>query len=663
MSKYNIDDILSELADSGKASRKGGKHRIDESEAAFSPLPSMPAHQGDAGRSASLDDPAVKQRPKAAPDARVGKAISDVFAPEGGSVGDEYDTTELARALVVSGAVSAEDMAQAQTIVKQTPGRRLVEVLLERGADEESLQRVVAQNAGLSFERIDLDVGLDGGFDGQMLQRLGGDYCRGHQVLPLRMDGQRAVVGVVRPDDVFLFDELRERLGVVGVKIVVVTGFDIRGALEVAGLGENHAEPEDVDLNEILDQVDEQDVQVEKSESQEVDLEQKAGESPVIRYVNYIIQQAIKDGASDIHIEPADKKLKVRFRIDGVLFEAMNPPAAMAAAITSRLKIMANLDISERRIPQDGRIRCVVAGRKLDLRMSTLPNTYGEKTVMRILDTKSINVQLEDLGFAEDTLKVWRSLVTAPHGITLVTGPTGSGKTTTLYSSLRTLDKNKLNISTVEDPVEYHLEGVTQTQTHEKIGMTFAKALKALLRQDPDVIMLGEIRDMETAMTAVQAALTGHLVLSTLHTNDAPSSITRLVNIGLEPFLVGAAVNGVLAQRLLRRLCKHCKAEERPSEEMAEYLEMQGMPVEKLWVAKGCDKCRGTGYSGRVGIYELLAVDDRLRDVVAGNPNVSEFRRMCMERGMVTLRMDGMSKVRQGLSTIQEVLRVTDGNH
>ncbi len=667
MSKYNIDDILSELTDSGKpqgkGKNKGSRHRIDESEQAFSPLPSMPAHQGDQGRNASKDDPAVKQRPKVAPDARVGKAISDVYAPDAASVGDEYDTTELAERLISARAVTAEDMSQAQAIVKQTPGRRLIEVLFERGADEEAVQKCVAENAGVAFERIDLNLGLEGGFDGTMLQRLGGDYCRDHLVLPLRTEGQRAVVGVVRPDDVFLFDELRETLGVVGIKIVVVTGFDIRGALEVAGMGEHEAEPEDVDLNDILDQVDEQDVQVEKKDSQEVDLEQKAGESPVIRYVNYIIQQAIKDGASDIHIEPADKKLKVRFRIDGVLFEAMNPPASMAAAITSRLKIMANLDISERRIPQDGRIRCSVGGRKLDLRMSTLPNTYGEKTVMRILDTKSINVQLEDLGFSDDTLQVWRKLVTAPHGITLVTGPTGSGKTTTLYASLRTLDKNKMNISTVEDPVEYHLDGVTQTQTHEKIGMNFGKALKALLRQDPDVIMLGEIRDMETAMTAVQAALTGHLVLSTLHTNDAPSSITRLVNIGLEPFLVGAAVNGVLAQRLLRRLCKHCKVEERPSEEMAEYLELQGLATDKIWAAKGCDKCRGTGYSGRVGIYELLAVDDRMRDVVAGNPNVSEFRRMCVERGMITLRMDGMSKVRQGLSTVQEVLRVTDGNH
>ncbi|MEO0484061.1 MAG: GspE/PulE family protein [Planctomycetota bacterium] len=350
----------------------------------------------------------------------------------------------------------------------------------------------------------------------------------------------------------------------------------------------------------------------------------------------------------------------MRFRIDGLLFEMMNPPASMAAAITSRLKIMANLDISERRLPQDGRIRAHVQGRKLDLRVSTLPSGYGEKTVMRILDTRSINVQLEDLGFSEETLTIWRNQVKSPHGIVLVTGPTGSGKTTTLYSSLRQLDKNKLNVSTVEDPIEYHLDGITQTQTHEKIGMTFGKALKALLRQDPDVIMLGEIRDHETAHTAVQAALTGHLVLSTLHTNDAPSSITRLVNIGLEPFLVGAAVNAVLAQRLVRRLCSACKEEEKPSEEMAEFLEMQGLPSDVLWAPRGCDKCRNTGYSGRVGIYELLVVDDQLRDVVARNPNVSEFRRLCIERGMVNLRSDGMHKVRDGKTSVSEIIRVTE---
>jgi type II secretory ATPase GspE/PulE/Tfp pilus assembly ATPase PilB-like protein len=292
--------------------------------------------------------------------------------------------------------------------------------------------------------------------------------------------------------------------------------------------------------------------------------------------------------------------------------------------------------------------------------MSTLPNAHGEKTVMRILDTRSINVQLEDLGFDAATLEIWQNQIKAPHGIVLVTGPTGSGKTTTLYASLRQLDKSKLNISTVEDPIEYHLDGITQTQMHEKIGMGFARALKALLRQDPDVIMLGEIRDTETATIAIQAALTGHLVLSTLHTNDAPASITRLINIGIEPFLVGAAVNGVLAQRLVRRLCQHCKKQQKPTEEMAEFLEMQGIAPDKAWTAEGCDRCRSTGYSGRVGLYEQLTIDDQVRDIVARNPNVAEFRRLCIERGMVSLRADGMRKVSEGLTSVQEVLRVTE---
>jgi type II secretory ATPase GspE/PulE/Tfp pilus assembly ATPase PilB-like protein len=295
--------------------------------------------------------------------------------------------------------------------------------------------------------------------------------------------------------------------------------------------------------------------------------------------------------------------------------------------------------------------------------MSTLPTPAGEKTVMRILDQRAISVELENLGFDDATLATWRKQIDAPHGIVLVTGPTGSGKTTTLYASLRQLDKNTMNVSTVEDPVEYHLEGITQTQTHEKIGMTFSAALRSLLRQDPDVIMLGEIRDHETAHIAVQAALTGHLVLSTLHTNDAPSSVTRLVNIGLEPFLVGAAVNAVLAQRLIRRLCLSCKAMEKPGEEMAELLAMNGFDADEMWVAKGCDKCRKTGYSGRVGIYELLTIDDQLRDIVARNPNVAEFRRLCLERGMVSLRADGLRKVAKGLTTVQEVLRVTEAGH
>ncbi|MCA9299086.1 MAG: type II/IV secretion system protein, partial [Phycisphaerales bacterium] len=406
------------------------------------------------------------------------------------------------------------------------------------------------------------------------------------------------------------------------------------------------------DVESILSDIEEDDVQIDEGEDMEVDLEREAAESPVIRYVNYIIQSASKDGASDIHIEPGDKSLKVRFRIDGVLFDAMQPPAKMAAAITSRLKIMANLDISERRIPQDGRIRCTVQGRKLDLRISTLPCAAGEKTVMRILDTRSISVGLDDLGFGESALQIWKTQIEQPHGIVLVTGPTGSGKTTTLYASLRQMDKVTKNISTVEDPIEYHLDGITQTQMHEKIGMTFAKALKALLRQDPDIIMLGEIRDEETAHTAIQAALTGHLVLSTLHTNDAPSAITRLVNIGLEPFLIGAAVNAVLAQRLVRKICEHCKQPAELNEELREFALMQGIEASKLMGGKGCERCRRLGYSGRLGIYELLVVDDMLRDIIARNPNVTEFRRLCCERGMVTLRQDGFRKVGDGVTTV-----------
>ncbi len=583
--------------------------------------------------------------------------MSDLFTPDSKSLGSV--NRSLADHLADVG-ISRELVTAAERVAASTPGKDIAVVLIEQGADEIAIQSAVARHHDLPFERIDAGLGLDGAFDGAMLQRLGLPFCAEHAIVPLRMDGKRAIIASARPDIAFELDEIRRRLNCGTPKVVLTTNDDIKAALESAGYGtEERAEQEQVDLNAILEEVDENDVTVEKNEDQTVDLEQKAGESPVIRYVNYIIQTAVKEGASDIHIEPAEKKITVRLRIDGVLYESMHPPANMAAAITSRIKIMANLDISERRIPQDGRIRATVQGRKLDLRVSTLPCGYGEKVVMRILDTKSINVQLEDLGFDENTLEIWKHQVKQPHGIVLVTGPTGSGKTTTLYSSLRQLDKNKLNISTAEDPIEYHLEGITQTQTHEKIGMTFSKVLKALLRQDPDVIMLGEIRDMETAHIAVQAALTGHLVLSTLHTNDAPSSVTRLVNIGLEPFLVGAAVNAVLAQRLVRRLCKHCKELRDPPPEQIEFLELSGIIGQQIYQPVGCDKCRQGGYSGRVGIYELLAVDDQLRDVIARNPNVSEFRRMCLERGMQSLRQDGMGKVAEGLTTVAEVLRVT----
>ncbi len=671
MPNHNIDDILSELGlddQSDAQSRpprraappepdKPKPHTIDKAPGSFSPLPPMPSGQRRYGQEegdAIERDPAVRGKPRAITRANIGQPLADIYSPED----QGHDEGELGELLIERGVCTPEQVTAARQVLRQSPGVRLPDILIDQGLDEARVQEIVAEQAGVPFERVDLAKGLEGGFDGTFLQRLGADFCKRRGVIPMRVEGRRLVVGTTNPDDVFLLDEIKSRLGVPGVKLVLVTGADVRAALELVGEGMS----EDVDLSEILDGVDEADVELDRmsGEADAVDLEQQAGESPVIRYVNYIIQTAVKEGASDIHVEPSEKKIKVRFRIDGVLFEMMNPPGAMASAIVSRLKIMSNLDISERRIPQDGRIRCTVGGRKLDLRLSTLPSGYGEKVVMRILDTKSIQVDLEDLGFDTSTLETWKNQVRSPHGIVLVTGPTGSGKTTTLYASLRQIDKNKLNISTVEDPVEYHMDGVTQTQTHEKIGMTFAKALRALLRQDPDVIMIGEIRDHETAHIAVQAALTGHLVLSTLHTNDAPASITRLVNIGLEPFLVGAAVNGVLAQRLVRRLCKHCAVQEKPSEELGEYLEMQGMESAQIWAPKGCDKCRSTGYSGRVGLYELLTIDDQLRDVIARNPNVAEFRRLCLERGMSSLRQDGMKKVAEGLTTVQEILRVTE---
>jgi type IV pilus assembly protein PilB len=339
----------------------------------------------------------------------------------------------------------------------------------------------------------------------------------------------------------------------------------------------------------------------------------------------------------------------------------MNPPHQMQAAVVSRLKIMANLDISERRLPQDGRIRTMVHGRHVDLRVSTVPVQAGEKTVIRILDNRSIMLGLEQLGFSEDMLTILTKQIDRPNGIILVTGPTGSGKTTTLYSCLRCMDGAKMNISTVEDPVEYHLGFANQIQVQEKIGMSFAAALRSLLRQDPDVIMLGEIRDQETAHIAVQAALTGHLVLSTLHTNDAPSSVTRLINIGVEPYLISASVNCVLAQRLVRRICSECKETYKIEDgEMREFLTTRGFDPDKIYKGKGCDRCRSTGYKGRVGIYELLVLDDVARDLVVRSPNVTELRRICRERGMICLRDDGLHKVAAGFTTVEEVMSATE---
>jgi type IV pilus assembly protein PilB len=553
--------------------------------------------------------------------------------------------------LLDRGQITEEQLAQARSVQAQTPGKSLAQVLLTMNAASESqILSSLAQTMNLAFESPDRNA-----VDAQAFGLLAPDYIRKHLAMPLRLDGKAVVVGMADPTNVFLLDELKRKLKR-DVRVVVCTAGDITRIVEQITSGAS-----DVKVDEIIKDMAEDDVQVLQQKADEKDdLEKMGNESPIIRFVNYLIADAIKQSASDIHIEPKEKALKIRYRIDGVLFEAMNPPHGMHPAIVSRLKIMANLDIAERRLPQDGRIHANVLGRQIDLRVSTLPTAHGEKVVIRILDNRSIHVQLEDLGFSENALTIWKRQIDQPHGILLVTGPTGSGKTTTLYASLRQMDGNKLNISTVEDPIEYHLAQANQVQVHDKIGMTFSAALRSLLRQDPDVVMLGEIRDAETARIAVQASLTGHLVLSTLHTNDAPSSITRLINIGVEPYLISAAVHAILAQRLVRRTCQHCKEEYLPTDEMREFLAIQGFTSQKTYRGKGCDRCRKTGYSGRLGIYELLVLDDGLRDLVTRSPDVTQLRKLCRERGLVTLREDGFLKVMNGMTTIDEILRVTE---
>jgi type IV pilus assembly protein PilB len=608
------------------------------------------------GRRTTSERPA----PAAAPASAAGKPADDLVDPpvEFENLWSPETSAKVRQTveqlLLDRGHIQDEQLTQARQVQSQTPGKTIPQILLTmNAATEAQILSAVAEVNHLPYE-----VPEKAAVDAQAFAMLPPDYIRRALVLPIRVEGEgkAVVVGMADPTNVFLIDEVKRKLKR-DVRVVVTPGGDINRLVE-----QITTNAVDIKVDEIIKDMAEDDVQVVKEEKEDdQDLTKLGNESPIIRFVNYLIFDAVKQGASDIHIEPKEKALKIRYRIDGILFESMNPPHTMHAAIISRLKIMANLDIAERRLPQDGRIRAVVNGRKIDLRMSTLPTAAGEKCVMRILDNRSINVSLDDLGFSENALTIWKNQIDQPHGILLVTGPTGSGKTTTLYSSLRCMDGNKLNISTVEDPIEYQLAAANQVQVHDKIGMTFSAALRSLLRQDPDVVLLGEIRDAETAKIAVQAALTGHLVLSTLHTNDAPSSVTRLVNIGVEPYLISSAVNAVLAQRLVRKICPQCREEYAPSAEMREFLMLQGFTSEKTYRGKGCDRCRKTGYTGRLGIYELMVMDDSLRDVITSNPDVTQLRKLCRERGLVTLRQDGFDKVIKGMTTVDEILRVTEG--
>jgi len=520
-------------------------------------------------------------------------------------------------------------------------------LLKEKAVESQDVQMARASLYGLEFQRVGA-----GDVDRQAFEKLPIDVIKRCAIVPIKIEGQTLIVATPEPGNVFAIEDVKKQTQM-DVRIVVCNPEDVETVCHA--LREDDVE---YNLDDILSDMTEVEV-VQDEEEESEDLEKMAGRSPVIKFVNFLISNAIREGASDIHIEPKDKTCRIRYRIDGVLFDAKQAPIKMHPALVSRIKIMANLDISERRLPQDGKISALVGGRAVDLRVSTLPTNHGEKTVIRVLDSRSIVRSLEQLGMEAGVCQTFREQIELPHGILLVTGPTGSGKSTTLYTALRHMDGDKMNISTVEDPVEYQLDFCNQVQVSDKIGLTFSAALRSLLRQDPDIIMIGEIRDNETARIAVQAALTGHLVLSTLHTNDAPSSITRLVNIGIDAYLIAASLNAVLAQRLVRRICPACKQPFKIPDPMRPLIERAGLQPDQVHHGAGCDRCRGSGYAGRVGIYELLVVDDRLREMINADASVGAMRRAFHQSGCAALFDDGMKKVQQGLTTIEEVLRVT----
>jgi len=526
--------------------------------------------------------------------------------------------------------------------------------LLNEGLiDADDILMAKAELCGLEFRRFAPEE-----IQRQAFEKLDIDFIKRSNIVPITVEQDTLIVATSEPANVFAIEEVKRQTQM-DLQVVVCSPKDIQAVCDSLEVESSSDLIGGYSLDDIISDMTDVEVVHDQQEESE-DLEKMAGQSPVIKFVNYLISNAIHEGASDIHIEPKEKFGRIRNRIDGMLFETMQAPLRMHPAVVSRIKIMANLDISERRLPQDGRVKVSVGGRTIDLRVSTLLTNYGEKVVIRLLDSKSIMRGLEQLGMETEVCEAFRQQVALPHGILLVTGPTGSGKSTTLYSALSQMDGDKLNISTVEDPVEYELEFCNQVQTSEKIGLNFASALRSLLRQDPDIIMIGEIRDNETARIAVQAALTGHLVLSTLHTNDAASSITRLVNIGIEPYLIAASLNAVLAQRLVRRICPKCRQIYQVPEHMRQFVEKSGVSPDELFHGSGCDSCRGSGYVGRVGIYELLLIDDRFRDIINEDPSVNNMRRAFHESGQPSLFDDGIRKVKQGLTTIEEVLRVTE---
>jgi type IV pilus assembly protein PilB len=552
---------------------------------------------------------------------------------------------QLAEILLADGLVD-EGQLNAAYDEHQRVGRSLGRVLVDQGILSESqLVSALATQIGLPF--VDLQ---EFQVDGSATGRVSGAVCRRHTALPIGYDDEgKLLVAMADPGNVFALDDMRSLSGC-DVRPVVATRSDVLAAID-------RYYRADADLDDLTNAM-------ELSSDDEEDLskvKEIVEDAPIVKFVNLLITQAIQDRASDIHLEPTEKDLRVRYRIDGVLHEVMRSPKAIQSGVISRLKIMADINIAERRIPQDGRLSVAANGRKIDLRVATLPTVWGEKVVMRILDNSTASLDLSDLGFGDDNYRRFSQSFTKPYGMILVTGPTGSGKSTTLYATLNIVSKPEVNVITVEDPVEYRLPGINQVQVNQKAGLTFAAALRSILRSDPDVVLIGEIRDHETAQIAVEAALTGHLVLATLHTNDAPSAVTRLTEMGIEPFLVGSALDCVLAQRLTRRLCERCKEPYTadPTElEAFGFPWTPGEPLPTLYRPVGCSNCSKTGYKGRVALHEIMTVGEEVERLTVQRASAASIGEVARAEGMLTLRQDGISKVAQGITSIEEVLRV-----
>lgn len=561
--------------------------------------------------------------------------------------------SRLGELLVANNLITREHLARSLEEQKDSSGQlRLGTILIKNGfIAEQDLTSFLSKQYGVpSINLAELEV------DPAVIKIIPVDVAQKYQIIPVNRAGSTLIVAMSDPSNIFAVDDIKFMTGY-NVEVVVASEAALKASID-------KFYDQSASLADVMGEMEMEDFEV-VGDEEEVDvssLERATEDAPVVKLVNLILTDAIKKKASDIHIEPYERTFRVRYRIDGILYEVMKPPLKLKNAITSRIKIMAELDIAERRLPQDGRIKIKLGGGKdMDYRVSVLPTLFGEKIVMRLLDKSNLQLDMTKLGYEPDALERFQKEIHKPFGMVLVTGPTGSGKTVSLYSALSELNKTTENISTAEDPVEFNFAGINQVQMHEDIGLNFAAALRSFLRQDPDIIMIGEIRDFETAEIGVKAALTGHMVLSTLHTNDAPSTINRLLNMGIEPFLVASAVNLITAQRLARRICSECKVvEEIPEKALID----AGLPPEEAkefvcYKGAGCPKCNGTGYKGRVGFYQVLPMLEPIRELILNGANTAEIKRESMRLGIKTMRQSGLTKMKEGVTSLEEVLRTT----